>query len=51
VVILSNRLWERLFISDREIVGKSITLDGNSFTVAGVLQRGFLLNAEVMPSE
>lgn len=51
VAILSNRLWERLFNSDRDIVGKSITLDGNPFTVAGVLQRGFMLNAEVMPSE
>ncbi len=51
VAILSNRLWERSFNSDQEIVGKSITLDGNPFTVAGVLQRGFMLNAEVMPSE
>ena len=32
-------------------MGKSITLNGNPFTVAGVLQRGFVLNAEVMPSE
>jgi predicted permease len=51
VAILSDRVWRRLFNSDPEVVGKSITLDGNSFTVAGVLQRGFLLNAEVMPSE
>ena len=34
-----------------QIVGKSITLNGNPFTVAGVLRRGFMLNAEVMPSE
>jgi predicted permease len=51
VAILSDRVWRRLFNSDSEIVGKSITLDGNSYTVAGVLQRGFMLNAEVMPSE
>jgi predicted permease len=51
VAILSDRVWRRLFNSDREIVGKSITLDGNAYTVAGVMQRGFLLNAEVMPSE
>ncbi len=51
VAILSDRVWRRLFNSDLEIVGKSITLDGNSYTVAGVLQRGFMLNAEVMPSE
>src|ERR1700730_11433579 len=51
VAILTDRVWRRLFDSDPEIVGKSITLDGNSFTVAGVLQRRFLLHAEVMPSE
>jgi len=51
VAILSDRLWKRLFSSDPAIVGKSITLNGNPFTVAGVLRRGFMLNAEVMPSE
>jgi predicted permease len=51
VAILTNRAWERLFNSDPAIVGKGITLDGNPYAVAGVLQRGFLLNAEVMPSE
>ncbi len=51
VAILSDRLWMRLFNSDPAIVGKSITLNGIPFTVAGVLKRGFMLNAEVMPSE
>ena len=51
VAILSDRLWKRLFSADPAIVGKSITLNGNPFTVAGVLQHGFMLNAEVMPSE
>jgi predicted permease len=51
VAILSDRLWKRLFSSDPQIVGKSITLNGNPFTVAGVLRPGFMLNAEVMPSE
>ncbi len=32
-------------------VGKSITLDGNPITVAGVLTPSFLLNSEVMPAE
>jgi hypothetical protein len=36
VAILSDRVWRRLFNCDPEIVGKSITLDANSFTVAGV---------------
>jgi putative ABC transport system permease protein len=32
-------------------VGKSITLNGKAFDVAGVLPRGFTVNAEVLPSE
>src|SRR5271168_925675 len=49
VVILSERVWRRLFNADPQIVGKTIVLNGNSFTVindnsftvAGVLQAGF----------
>jgi predicted permease len=51
VAILSDRVWKRLFNSDPGIVGKTIVLNGKPYTVAGVLQRGFLLNSEVMPSE
>jgi predicted permease len=51
VAILSERVWKRLFNSDPRVVGKTIVLNGNPFIVAGVLQRGFMLDAEVMPSE
>ena len=51
VAVLSYGAWQRLFNADRAIVGKSITLNGKSFTVVGVLERSFVLNAEVMPSE
>jgi predicted permease len=51
VAILSNRAWQRLFNSDPAIIGKSITLDGIAYAVAGVLPRTFIINAEVMPSE
>lgn len=51
VAVLSYGAWQRLFHSDREIVGRSIILDGQTYTVAGVLQRGFMLNSEVLPSE
>ena len=50
VVILSDRIWRRLFGADPEIVGKSITLSGDPYTVVGVLQRGFTISNEVMPS-
>lgn len=51
VAILTDRVWKRLFSADPAIVGKSILLDGNSYSVAGVLGPEFLLNNEVMPSE
>jgi predicted permease len=51
VAVLSYGVWQRLFNLDRTIVGKSITLNAKTYTVVGVLQRSFMLNAEVMPSE
>jgi predicted permease len=51
VAILSYRLWKRLFHGDAQIVGKSITLSGDQFTVAGVLGPEFRLSSEVMPAE
>src|SRR5262245_53056403 len=41
VAVLSHGLWQRRFGGDKEIVGKPITLDGKSYTVAGVAPAGF----------
>ena len=41
VIVLSNGLWRRRFGSDPGIVGKALTLGGESYTVIGVLARGF----------
>jgi putative ABC transport system permease protein len=41
VVILSNRLWARSFASNRDITGKDIRLNGEPYTVVGVLPPGF----------
>ena len=49
--ILSYRLWRRLFSSDPQIVGRSITLDAEQYTVAGVLRPEFSINSETMPAE
>ena len=41
VVILSNELWQQRFGGDRHIIGKTITLDGFSFQVIGVMPPRF----------
>jgi predicted permease len=50
VVLLTHAIWKRLFNSDPGIVGRNIQLNGNTFAVAGILQPGFLLNGEVVPT-
>src|SRR5688500_5674738 len=40
VVILSNRLWSRAFDSNRDLVGKTIRMNGEPYTVVGVLPPG-----------
>jgi len=47
VVILSYGLWRHHFGSDRDIVGKEITLHGKPHQVAGVMPMGFSFPEEV----
>ena len=39
--ILSYRLWQRSFAGDRDVIGRSITLNGRGATVAGVMPAEF----------
>lgn len=50
VVLISDRLWRERFASDSQVVGRSVVLDGKSFTVIGVLPAGFhfIQNADVI---
>jgi putative ABC transport system permease protein len=41
VVILSNGLWQRRFGADRAIVGRQLKLDGDTFTVIGIMPSTF----------
>ena len=40
VAMLSHQLWQSTFGGARDIVGRAITLDGESYTVAGVMPAG-----------
>jgi putative ABC transport system permease protein len=46
VVILSQSLWRRGFANDPGVVGKSIQLDGASFTVVGVMGEQYPLETD-----
>ena len=41
VVLLSYELWQSHLGSDRDAIGRTITLDGRSFTIVGVLPPNF----------
>ncbi|MGC1903806.1 MAG: ABC transporter permease, partial [Candidatus Acidiferrum sp.] len=41
LVILGNGLWKRRFGSDRNIVGRTVSLDRVPYTVVGVMPAGF----------
>jgi MacB-like periplasmic core domain len=39
VVILSHELWERQFASDASLIGRTIRLNRENYTVIGVILR------------
>ena len=41
VVVLSHGFWQRYFGADRTAVGRSIALNGESYTIVGVMSPGF----------
>src|SRR5262245_12482860 len=41
VAVISDGLWRRRFESNRAVVGRSIAIDGRSFTIVGVMPAGF----------
>ena len=50
-VILSDWLWRERFSADRNILGRTVELNGSAYTVVGVMPAGFAFpRAEEMPS-
>ena len=41
VVVISDRLWQKRFAGDPNVVGRQLLLNGNTFNVIGVLPAGF----------
>ncbi|WP_446743474.1 ADOP family duplicated permease [Silvibacterium acidisoli] len=41
VVLLSNGLWKSLFASDKTVLGRTVQLSGDTFTVIGVMPANF----------
>jgi putative ABC transport system permease protein len=41
VATISNKLWRTYLNSDRNVIGRSLTLNGRSFTIVGVMPQGF----------
>ena len=41
VIVLTYGLWQRYFASNPGVIGKTVLLNGQGFTVVGVMPRGF----------
>src|SRR6185503_6027563 len=41
VVVVSNALWKRRYGADRSLLGRSITIDGDAYTVIGITDEQF----------
>ncbi|MBI1761440.1 MAG: ABC transporter permease [Acidobacteria bacterium] len=50
VVLLSYGFWQRRFGGARAVLGRTLTLNDNNFTIVGVVGPEFTLSKEVLPT-
>ncbi|MGO9336956.1 MAG: ABC transporter permease [Terracidiphilus sp.] len=43
VVLLGEDVWRKLYLSDAQIVGKTLTIRGDAYTILGVMPRSFAM--------
>ncbi len=41
VLVLHHDYWQRRFFGDRDVLGRSVSLDGEPYTIIGVMPEGF----------
>ena len=49
VAILSHALWQRALNADSNIVGRTVRINQDSFTVVGIMPANFIVSAESAP--
>jgi putative ABC transport system permease protein len=42
VVVISYGLWQRRWSGDQQVLGKAVLMDGNRYTIIGVMRRDFV---------
>src|SRR5262249_7463049 len=51
VVILSHSFWQNRFSGDPQVVGKTASINGESYTIVGIMPPGFAFPIQAEPVE
>jgi putative ABC transport system permease protein len=51
VVVLSHGLWQKAMHGDQDVIGRTVTLANQSYTVVGVMPTGFVFPLDTEPPE